>query len=267
MKLQQAIRRPFRISLLTLLILVTIAAVLMGMASYELKRERNAVAALRDTGLYVYYDYERPGRSKKKPPPPSSKWQRWFRNMVGEDYFHPVVVIRGYGSHRTTDADLAHLSSLPDLEEIYLFRTPITDDGLRFLSSCSKLTRLELAQVPITNEGLSHVAKVNSLQRLKLSCTEITDDGLKHLGRLKSLNRLVLAHNRMIKGEGFVYLRRLQGLRTLELEDVPINDACLAHIEQQTSLRRLILNRTLVTDAGVARLQAALPSCRIEFED
>ena len=261
--LTSKLRRLFRFRLLTLLVLVTICAVWLGKVSYEAKRQGVAVEALRELGMRVYYDYNRPRPSRRSPPAEVPWGPTWLRKSIGDDYFQDVVTIRGYGQTRVNDADMVHFDSLPDLEELYFFYTDITDDGLQHLSGCGKLQRLELAQVAVTDDGLFHISNLKSLNRLRLSANEITDSGLKHLSKLDNLYRLELAHNR-IWGEGFVHLRQLKRLQTIELLDVPVTDAGLSQLENLPNLRRLQLERTRVTDDGVAELQAALPNCRIE---
>ncbi|HWA97405.1 MAG TPA: SUMF1/EgtB/PvdO family nonheme iron enzyme [Pirellulales bacterium] len=66
------------------------------------------------------------------------------------------------------------------------------------------------------------------------------------------------------------WLEILSGLRTLDrLEIVPsagITDRGLLHLEQLTKLKTLDLAGTKVTAAGMAKLQQALPNCKIEWD-
>ena len=47
------------------------------------------------------------------------------------------------------------------------------------------------------------------------------------------------------------------------LDQSPVTDAGLTHLKGLKALTYLGLNRTQITDAGVAELQKALPKCKI----
>ena len=49
----------------------------------------------------------------------------------------------------------------------------------------------------------------------------------------------------------------------LELHNTQVTDQGLKHLEGLSNLKYLSLHNTQVTDEGVARLQAALPGCKI----
>ncbi|MFP6657003.1 MAG: hypothetical protein VB853_02415 [Pirellulales bacterium] len=50
---------------------------------------------------------------------------------------------------------------------------------------------------------------------------------------------------------------------SVTLNNTKVTDAGLAHLSGLTKLERLWLTRTQVTDAGVKKLQQALPKCDI----
>ncbi len=63
---------------------------------------------------------------------------------------------------------------------------------------------------------------------------------------------------------GLEPLKTLKGLEILSLQRTSITDAGLTHLMGMTGLRSLDLSvNSKVTDAGIARLQKALPNCRI----
>ena len=55
--------------------------------------------------------------------------------------------------------------------------------------------------------------------------------------------------------------------RQLELNHTQVADAGLEHLKGLASLQNLDLSDTQVTDAGVKDLAAALPRCRIVWQD
>ncbi len=58
-------------------------------------------------------------------------------------------------------------------------------------------------------------------------------------------------------------LKDLPDLRALDLSQVPVNDSDLEKVAPLKELRQLDISDTNVTAAGVAKLQQALPNCKI----
>jgi hypothetical protein len=93
----------------------------------------------------------------------------------------------------------------------------------------------------VTDAGLERLKAVKGLRRLHLSGTAVTDAGLAHLAGLKGLRHLYLGHT-------------------------AIGDDGLEHLAGLPVLTGLQLHGTKVTADGVAKLQKALPKCKIEFD-
>ncbi len=75
-----------------------------------------------------------------------------------------------------------------------------------------------------------------------------------------------------INGSGLAHLEGLTAIESLDLSGTSVNDKGLDHLKGLTNLRELNLGAryqlsvsipTQVTDAGVKKLQEALPKCRI----
>lgn len=58
-------------------------------------------------------------------------------------------------------------------------------------------------------------------------------------------------------------LHHLRGLKRVSLEGMPVTDKELTALSRLTGLQKLNLMYTEVTDAGIAELRKALPSCEI----
>jgi hypothetical protein len=91
----------------------------------------------------------------------------------------------------------------------------------------------------VTDAGLKDLAALQSLRHLDLGKTEITDAGLKELGTLLRLQRLNLWHTK-------------------------VTDAGLHELTVLKNLEHLDLAETEVTEVGIAKLQKALPNCKVE---
>jgi len=88
------------------------------------------------------------------------------------------------------------------------------------------------------------------------------------LRELSSLQEIYLgAVPTRIRGSDVVHFRAFSRLRVLYLNGQPIADEHLIHLESMLSLRELYLQRTSVTQAGIAKLQKALPDCQIVWRE
>lgn len=187
---------------------------------------------------------------------------------------------------RLTDAGLARLKQLAALEELYLARTPITDAGLEHIGQIVRLRRLRLSETKITGAGLAKLAglkelteldvsrtvvddaslaaltKLSHLTRLNLYTTPITDAGLDHLARMVQLTWLNL-DNTQVTDAGLPKLRTLKNLEFLHLGRTRISDAGLPSLADLKQLKTLHLTNTAVTAQAAAKLQKALPECKI----
>lgn len=84
--------------------------------------------------------------------------------------------------------DYALLSKLPQLHNLSLSRTNVTDTDVARLPL--SLTSLSLDSTSVTDECVSRLAAMNRLVRLEITDTKITPDGLRQLEPLRSLERL-----------------------------------------------------------------------------
>jgi len=201
---------------------------------------------------------------------------QWDRGLLRTDARGEVTVPSGvqvslYISPSATD--LSPLATLPpaalaalsfrDLDQPYRRKNDdALDQEVRRLAHLDGLTRVDASLTGITDAGMVHIARLINLRELHLSYTKITDGGLVHLTGLTNLERLSLSGT-AVTGDGFVHLAGLAKLEQLWLNGTAFTDAGLVHLAGLTELRQLGLAQTQVTGAGRARLQNALPHCRI----
>ena len=103
-----------------------------------------------------------------------------------------IVTEIGYSGSQVTDAGLAHLDKVSQIEELVLSKSLITDSGMQYLADLSALEDLSLEGTGISDQGLSHLVKLQTLRTLVLSNTPITDAGIEYLEKLKGLRTLYL---------------------------------------------------------------------------
>ncbi len=114
-----------------------------------------------------------------------------------------------------------------------------------------------------TDSALTELCELRQLRVLILRETAITDSGLRSLGGLTRLKALYV-ESCSITDAGLKELTELAALHSLGLENCPyITDAGIDHLAGMKGLRVLELAGTGVTRDGVARLQKALPTCKI----
>ena len=159
----------------------------------------------------------------------------------------------------TDDAELEKISrEYPELVELTLGNTKITDAGLVHLLQLKKLRKIRISQTAITDAGMSDLAKCEYLEDVDLSRTKIGDFGvweLRALPRLKNLNLYLT----LVTDAGLDSFRRGEHrsaakIERLNLDKCPITDAGLPKLESLTSLAWIHLGGTAITDAGLAEL-------------
>jgi len=193
--------RWYQFSLRTLLIFMTVVAILVGTFVVQViipaERQKAAVAMIERRGGSVDYS------DKSK-----SEWTSvpdWLRNCLGPGYFQSVMLVELQGT-KITDAELERLQGLVTLQYLLLSSTQITDTGLAHLKGLTSLEGLGLDNTQITDTGLDRLREMTSLKDLSLSGTQITDAGLAHLKGLNALESLGL-DNTQITDAGVAKLR------------------------------------------------------------
>jgi hypothetical protein len=93
-----------------------------------------------------------------------------------------------YGCNRITDAGLSQLVEMPALEEIVFIseggaNTTLTDAGLAHVGRMRDLNRLFILRLPITDTGLDHLKGLEKLRVLSVYRTQITKRGIERLQR------------------------------------------------------------------------------------
>jgi hypothetical protein len=168
----------------------------------------------------------------------------------------------GLNAPQFTDAGLVHLTGLTQLRRLYLDFTQVTDAGLVHLAGLTKLQVLNLFDTQVTDASLVHLSGLTLLKELTLAGTRVTGAGLVHLAGLTKLEALFL-EDTQVTDAGLVHLAGLTQLEDLGLDNTQVTDAGLVHLAGLANLRKLHLRNTQVTDAGVAQLERKLPGLTV----
>jgi DNA-binding winged helix-turn-helix (wHTH) protein len=153
-----------------------------------------------------------------------------------------------------TDAGMANIGRLPNIENLILSHLEISNTGLAEVKNLENLQTLEIrASLTITDDGLAALVDLPALYRLSLPYTNITDAGLRHVKRIAALNNLSMRNCR-ISDKGLAELRELHALDELDLHETDVTDDGMTHLAALESLRSLDLTGTKVGDKGVEQL-------------
>lgn len=152
-----------------------------------------------------------------------------------------------------TEAGLMHVGRLKNLEWLLLDSTPTDDRGLSRLVALDKLQTLNLSQTQVTGRGMQWLTLLKNLHNLNLDDTAVDDDGLRRLAGLGALANLRL-NNTRITDEGLARVSKLSNLAGLSLRGDAITDAGVAHLRSLRKLQSLDLIGTQITGAGLQQL-------------
>ena len=102
------------------------------------------------------------------------------------------------GNSGITDKEAANLKALgPNITELDLSSTKITDETLKLIGTFTRLTRLDLSTTAITDAGLAQLGKLTNLESLNLHDTAISDAGIAALKPLRKLKKVYLWKTRV----------------------------------------------------------------------
>lgn len=180
---------------------------------------------------------------------------------------NPELVELTLGGTKITDAGLVHLTQLTKLKTIRLSKTAVSDAGMAALAKCERLENIDLSQTEIGDYGVWELRALPRLKNLNLYLTFVSDSGLDAFGErdhrsAKKIVRLNL-DKCPVTDRGIPKLASLVNLEWIHLGGTGITDACLDDLAQLKSLKELIVTKTEITEQGVAKLRAALPECTV----
>lgn len=258
MKTQRAYIPQF--SLRSVVVAVSIAAVLLGPVFYNARDHARRLAVVRQHGTVYSWSHEHDPSGGRIPDAtvPGPKWLRFF---LGDEFFTTplgISIDRPIG-----DDDFACLSHFTELRELIVEpHASITDEGLMASHGLTKLEMLSMPHVKIKGEGLRYLTGMRKLKDLFLGNSTVTDTGLPYLDGLKELTNVDLSDTN-VTDAGLQYLGRVESLYDLELNNTQVTDEGLKHLVKLSNTKQIGIRGTLVSDEGAAGLREALPDCRV----
>ncbi len=151
------------------------------------------------------------------------------------------------------DKDMVALQiALPQLRELDVSYTQISDRCILSIRKMTSLTTLILMKDKITDDGVKRLDGA-FLKYLDLSETAISDDALITLAKMQQLSTLNLAKTK-ITDRGLASLQNAHALKSIDFSGTAISDAGLRDLGKMSAIEELNLSQTKVTDQGLIHL-------------
>ncbi len=241
-----AFRRRLQYSLRTLLIFVTLCAVLCSGLGYKRRVEQHRELIrqeFRQLGYDVNWD--------------SAHWwsmEPTYASFTPNNYFH---LPRLYTGNEITDDQLNELKPrLQSVEILFLDGTAVTDRGMEHFEDMKELRALGLGSTAVTDVGLRHLAQLTRLEALFLGGTGIPDRDVAWYARFCKRQDLTTPVASKVTDAGMASLRQLTRLRQLNLRMTDVTDSGLSSSFALFSVV-CTLSRRLAWLGGRAKLKSA----------
>ncbi|MFO0903686.1 MAG: protein kinase [Pirellulales bacterium] len=166
-----------------------------------------------------------------------------------------------------TDVGLQHLS-LQELGTLHLPRSNASPGGFAKISErLPVLADLNLSYIDLSKSDLA-TFRQTQIHTLQLSTCNLTPQAFRTLENNTALKVLGIPNNSGLTDSALSVLPTLRNLTHLNLaESNSLTDVCFDTLSKMQSLVWLDLRRCeKLTEAGVRKLQAALPKCKIESD-
>jgi hypothetical protein len=175
-------RRWLRLSVRALLCLIVVIACGLAWLTQFIRAGRAQSACVRKiqgAGGWVVYDLDWNNDATRHVIAP--KWPRWLIDTVGRDYLSNVVFVTLHD--RGSDAVLAAVGRLNHVKQLHRCGPSVTDAGIAHLAALEDLELVTLDDSQITDAGLTRLAKLPHLRWLRIARTKVSDAGVAALQR------------------------------------------------------------------------------------
>lgn len=145
------------------------------------------------------------------------------------------------------------------LSDLCLTRTSVTSEGLAKIVPQTALQWLDLSFLPIDSSDVTRLSPTAaSIEQLSLEGTRVDDSIANWLSTASLLRELDLSSTR-ISDDVIEAIPSAAPLETLWLTGSRVSNACVNQIISMKSLKHVDVQRTAVSEIGLAQLRAARP--------
>jgi hypothetical protein len=171
------------------------------------------------------------------------------------------------GCKRVSDAGMARFKGRTNFTGLELNATGVGDAGVENFKGNTGLLTLNLGGTAVSDTGLAGFSACKQLGNLQLWNTSVTDTGLSYFKDCKSLTNLDLSNCKGVTDSGLAVFGACNRLTQLSLPGTSVSDVGLSHFRDCKNLTLLDLQHTKVTAHGVKEFAAAVPNCKIVWDD
>lgn len=180
--------RWFQFGLRSLLVLTTIAGLFLGYHVIRVQKQQKAIASIEAIGGAISYDAFDPA------------WD-WLRSIIGDKYFRKVVAVN-LGRKKATDLHAESLACFPEITQLVLSHTQISDQGMKHLQGLTELTWLEVEYLNIGDDGIVYCKDLQKLMTLRFTGTNVSAAGVARISKLsRTLGELWLDRTKVTDQE------------------------------------------------------------------
>jgi internalin A len=149
------------------------------------------------------------------------------------------------------DTDLRRLNQYPDLSNLDLSLTHITDQGMQEIKTLRSVTDFNLYYAEyVTDEGVAAIKDWKKLKKLNLHGTKAGDTALEHISGITTLESLNVGST-LMTDVGLERLTSLPNLKELTMGGNELGDAGLQALRQMPALTYLDLSGRQGNDKNV----------------
>ena len=176
-----------------------------------------------------------------------------------------LKLLRFTNNGKLTDAGMAQLAGLKNLESFSFVGTQMTGKAYAQFEGFTKLTRVSHRGSSIDDEGLRQLCDhLPNLESLSLAHAKFTDTGAPHLAKLTKLKGLEVGAAKATS-QSLRHIAKLP-LEYLQLGEGFDSSACFPLIKDIVTLRRLTLtNAQALTDADLQALAGLTQLTHLEI--
>lgn len=163
-------------------------------------------------------------------------------SLERSDAYRRQSVGQNVGLREIVDDDVNVIAGFPDLEDLTIRSTEITDAGLQQLKPQPEMIRFHVECPLVTEDGLGVIARMERLEFLNLAGTGVRGLSTFAFDRKTRLIDLNLAGTG-ITSDALAQLTSLKALQRLDLSETEIGDECLTFLAEPLQPGRIEAGR------------------------
>lgn len=183
----------------------------------------------------------------------------WLRAHHDEIAQTTDLILRLRETHVTGEG-LSTLRGLQNVIYLDLTGTPLTDADLAHVVTLPRLPQILVGRTGISDAALAGLSQMPNLVHLCIDATQATPVGISGLGTCPNLESLTLLD---ADDESVAQIARLNRLKYLVLEGEDVTGESLPALKQMQNLKMLTFYAADLSREEVDELQMALPGCAV----